>query len=628
MPGPTGGMPAAAVPPGHATPADPASPGGSASSAGSGGSASSAGSGGSASSAGSGRPAGPATLRRQFVLTLLLGAAGAGLALLAVRQGWARVVYTAPRPLPSQSVTVTGQDLAPAAGALALAGLACLAAVIATRGLARRAAGVVLALCGAGTAVAASGSLSAARVIAVAATKVSSSASVASGSAGSTTGGTSSAGGAVVTGGASAHALLLGVPWRVAVFAGAAAIIAAGAVTAWRGTRWPVMSGRYERTAQASPARAGPGRPAAPAAGTTAPAVSRAAGPATAATAVGAATVGADGRPAAADRPPIRPVPSIRPPSIRPPSIRPHCGTRSAAATTRRWVRPPGPRVVPPAEPSARHPAVLLAEHEPQVAELARRYLARAGLRVIMAATPPETVAALCERPAAPAVAVLDLTMPGLDARRLRRLLAPRETPTAAAPTPAIYLLGGSMRPRDARASADHCLHRPFSPRFLVARVLSALPSPPPTPAMSLHDRRGFPAESASEPSGAENPRRSSRLRRTAAPLVRAPEKPTAWPPGLALDPVTRRVRTGGRDITLTPSEFALLSALAAHAGRVLTRDQLQAAMRRPSSGRAVDVHVAQLRAKLPVPGPIRTVRGVGYILDEPCAAPGRLWDG
>src|SRR5208283_3311874 len=112
---------------------------------------------------------------------LLLGAAGAGLALLAVRQGWARAVYAAPRPLPSQSVTVTGQDLAPAVGALALAGLACLAAVIATRGVARRAAGVVLALCGAGTAVAASGSLSAARVIAVAATKVSSSASVASG---------------------------------------------------------------------------------------------------------------------------------------------------------------------------------------------------------------------------------------------------------------------------------------------------------------------------------------------------------------------------------------------------------------------------------------------------------------
>ena len=94
---------------------------------------------------------------------------------------------------------------------------------------------------------------------------------------------------------------------------------------------------------------------------------------------------------------------------------------------------------------------------------------------------------------------------------------------------------------------------------------------------------------------------------------VRAPEPPPA--PGLALDPVTRRVRTGGRDITLTPAEFALLSALAAHAGRVLTRDQLQAAMRRPSSGRAVDVHVAQLRAKLRHPG--RSAR---------CAASATSW--
>ncbi len=217
-------------------------------------------------------------MRRQFVVTLLLGAAGAGLALLAVRQGWARAVYDAPKPLPSQSITVSGQDLVPAAGALALAGLACLAAIIATRGVLRRAAGVVLALCGVGTAVAASGSLSAARIVAAASSKVSSSASVASGGAGSTTGGTGGTGssGAVVTGDSTVHTVLLGVPWRVAVFAGAAALIAAGLLTLWRGARWPVMSGRYERQGgptrptrsarpvtsprSSSPAGAGPGR--------------------------------------------------------------------------------------------------------------------------------------------------------------------------------------------------------------------------------------------------------------------------------------------------------------------------------------------------------------------------------
>jgi uncharacterized membrane protein (TIGR02234 family) len=192
-----------------------------------------------------------AASRRPFALTLLLAAAGAGLALLAVRQPWARAVYVPPRPLPSQSITVSGQDLVPAAGALALAALACLAAVIATRGIGRRGAGLVLALCGAGTVVAVSGSLSGSSVLAAAAAKASSSASVASGGAGSTTGGTASAAGPVVTGGSSAHAVLLGVPWRAAVIAGALAILAAGVLTVWRGARWPVMSGRYERPGNA-----------------------------------------------------------------------------------------------------------------------------------------------------------------------------------------------------------------------------------------------------------------------------------------------------------------------------------------------------------------------------------------
>jgi uncharacterized membrane protein (TIGR02234 family) len=239
-----------------------------------------------AASGASGAPGAPdpAPARRPFVLTLLLGAAGAGLAILAVRQPWARAVYVPPRPLPPQSVTVSGQDLVPVAGALALAGLACLAAVIATRGVARRGAGLVLALSGAGTAVAVSGSLSGSSVLAAAATKVSSAASVASGGAGSTTGGTSSPAGAVVTGGSSAHAVLLGVPWRAAVIAGALAILAAGLLTIWRGTRWPVMSARYERSGPAPAAapggaatggpqrdRTGPAAPTSPAATSPAP---------------------------------------------------------------------------------------------------------------------------------------------------------------------------------------------------------------------------------------------------------------------------------------------------------------------------------------------------------------------
>src|SRR5260370_42434812 len=97
--------------------------------------------------------------RREFVLVLLAGAAGSGLVVLAVRQAWAHALFTPPRPLPAQDISVSGQQLVPLAGALALAALACLAAGIATRSVLRRAAGVLLAGLGAGAAAAASAGL-------------------------------------------------------------------------------------------------------------------------------------------------------------------------------------------------------------------------------------------------------------------------------------------------------------------------------------------------------------------------------------------------------------------------------------------------------------------------------------
>src|SRR5690349_24228821 len=94
------------------------------------------------------------TGRREYALALLAGAVGSGLVVLAVRQAWAHAVFTPPRPLPAQDIAVTGQQLVPLASALALAALACLAAVIATRSVLRRAVGVLLAVLGAATAAA------------------------------------------------------------------------------------------------------------------------------------------------------------------------------------------------------------------------------------------------------------------------------------------------------------------------------------------------------------------------------------------------------------------------------------------------------------------------------------------
>jgi uncharacterized membrane protein (TIGR02234 family) len=163
---------------------------------------------------------------RGLMLALVAGAAGAGVVLLAAQQRWARVSFAPPRPLPVSTVSVTGQDLVPAADALALAALACLVAILATRGLARRGAGVVLAILGAVAGIAAAASVRAQHVAAAAAGH--------SFGLGSATG-------------TAARIALAAFPWWAVAAAGGAIIVAAGLATAWRGTRWPGMSGKYER---------------------------------------------------------------------------------------------------------------------------------------------------------------------------------------------------------------------------------------------------------------------------------------------------------------------------------------------------------------------------------------------
>lgn len=89
----------------------------------------------------------------------------------------------------------------------------------------------------------------------------------------------------------------------------------------------------------------------------------------------------------------------------------------------------------------------------------------------------------------------------------------------------------------------------------------------------------------------------------------------------VVLDVGHRLARYRGRELTLTALEFDLLVALARSIGMPVARSALRmiASSRRPlQSERSLDVHICHLRAKLRGtrgPNPIRTVRGVGYVL-------------
>jgi two-component system response regulator QseB len=84
---------------------------------------------------------------------------------------------------------------------------------------------------------------------------------------------------------------------------------------------------------------------------------------------------------------------------------------------------------------------------------------------------------------------------------------------------------------------------------------------------------------------------------------------------GIALDTATRAVTRDGREVALTPREYALLEALLEHPGRILSRAQLEERLYgwgEEVESNVVEVHVHLLRRKLGADF-IRTVRGVGY---------------
>ncbi len=94
---------------------------------------------------------------------------------------------------------------------------------------------------------------------------------------------------------------------------------------------------------------------------------------------------------------------------------------------------------------------------------------------------------------------------------------------------------------------------------------------------------------------------------------------------GVRLVPGTREVLCSGAPVEITTTEFEILELLMRSAGRIISRNELSAAIyRRPASSqdRSLDVHVSHLRKKLGVLGGlIRTIRGVGYLFCSEVAA-------
>jgi two-component system, OmpR family, response regulator MtrA len=218
---------------------------------------------------------------------------------------------------------------------------------------------------------------------------------------------------------------------------------------------------------------------------------------------------------------------------------------------------------------------VVVAEDEAAIAELAALYLRRDGFGVHVESTGDAALAAV--RRLKPVAVVLDIGLSGMDGLEVCKALR-----AAGDWTPVLFVTARDDeldRLLGLEIGADDYLTKPFSPRELALRVRTVL--------------------------------------RRASGGVPAAETYSAG--GTRVDVTRRRAWAGETEVALTSTEFDLLAYLLRHPGQVFAREQLLSSVwgYAASAGtRTVDVHVAQLRAKLGEHSPLRTVRGIGYSAD------------
>lgn len=230
-------------------------------------------------------------------------------------------------------------------------------------------------------------------------------------------------------------------------------------------------------------------------------------------------------------------------------------------------------------------PKILIVEDEADLALMLRYNLEAEGFQVSAASSGDEAVEAMHE--GVPDLILLDWMLPGLSGIELCRRWRSREE-TSRIPIIMITARGEEEeRVRGLETGADDYVVKPFSVPELVARVQALL-------------RRASP--------------------QLVTDVLRAGD--------LELDRTSHRVRRGGRELHLGPTEYRLLEYLMRHPGRVYSREQLLDGVWGNDvyvDERTVDVHVGRLRKAInrraSEADPIRTVRGAGYAFDERFAA-------
>jgi DNA-binding response OmpR family regulator len=221
-------------------------------------------------------------------------------------------------------------------------------------------------------------------------------------------------------------------------------------------------------------------------------------------------------------------------------------------------------------------PVVLLVDDDAAIRRSVAVGLELEGFRVVSASGGRAALEAV-ER-IHPAVVLLDLTMPDLDGLEvLKRLRGAGEE------VPVCVLSARDEvddRVRGLEAGADDYVVKPFAVEEVAARLHALLRRRPPS---------------------------------TAGSILRAGD--------IELHSRAHRATRGGRDLDLTPREFALLEAFLRHPGEVLDRrllhEEVWGYTFDPGTN-VTDVFVGYLRRKLEAEGEprvVHTVRGVGFVL-------------